>query len=130
MYQLMLLISIVLLISLIIGTANVHGASGVVSSKNVISVANVVDSVQTSTTVNKKNSNSDLFTKLDHNNKRVLTPYGMMLAGAVARASSATAVHPLNVIKTMLQTKEGKFPELTWQALSRGINSYLYNMTT
>ena len=38
----------------------------------------------------------------------MLTYYGLMLSGAVARSAAATAVHPLNVIKTMLQTKEGK----------------------
>ena len=37
----------------------------------------------------------------------MLTYYGLMLSGAVARSAAATAVHPLNVIKTMLQTKEG-----------------------
>ena len=35
--------------------------------------------------------------------RRQLTYYGLMLAGAVARSVSATAVHPLNVIKTVLQ---------------------------
>ena len=44
-----------------------------------------------------------------------------MLAGAIARAIAATAVHPLNVIKTMLQTEGGRIPELTWPALSRGM---------
>lgn len=64
-----------------------------------------------------------VFSKLDQNNKRVLTYYGMMLAGAIARSASATAVHPLNVIKTRLQTKEGKMPELSWKSLSRGAGS-------
>ena len=54
---------------------------------------------------------------------RVLTYYGLMLAGAIARASSATFVHPLNVIKTLLQTREGNLPPMTWYALSRGAGS-------
>ena len=61
-----------------------------------------------------------IFSKFDHKNNRVLTYYGMMLAGAIARSASATAVHPLNVIKTMLQTKDGKMPDFTWKSLSRG----------
>jgi len=40
--------------------------------------------------------------------------------GAIARSVAATSVHPLNVIKTMLQTKNGKMPELSWRVLSRG----------
>ena len=57
----------------------------------------------------KKNvSVNGVFVTLDKNNKTALTYYGLMLSGAVARSASATAVHPLNVIKTMLQTKEGK----------------------
>ncbi len=46
-------------------------------------------------------------TQVDSHNRTVLTYYGLMLSGAVARSAAATAVHPLNVIKTMLQTKEG-----------------------
>jgi len=53
----------------------------------------------------------------------VLTYYGMMLAGAVARSTASTAVHPLNVVKTMLQTKGGRMPALTWDALMRGAGS-------
>ena len=57
----------------------------------------------------KKNVTADgFFVALDKSNKTVLTYYGLMLSGAVARSASATAVHPLNVIKTMLQTKDGK----------------------
>jgi hypothetical protein len=33
-----------------------------------------------------------IFSKLDNKNNRVLTYYGMMLAGAIARSASATAV--------------------------------------
>jgi hypothetical protein len=32
-------------------------------------------------------------------------------------------VHPLNVIKIMLQTKDGKMPEFKWSVLSRGAGS-------
>lgn len=63
------------------------------------------------------------FSKETDKGARVLTYYGLMLSGAVARSASATAVHPLNVIKTMLQTKGGKMPPLTWQVLSRGAGS-------
>ena len=42
-----------------------------------------------------------------------------MIAGAVARATAATAVHPLNVIKTMLQLGR-EMPEWRWHTLSRG----------
>ena len=50
---------------------------------------------------------------VDSHNRTVLTYYGLMLSGAVARSAAATAVHPLNVVKTMLQTKEGKLIVLT-----------------
>lgn len=59
----------------------------------------------------------------DKTGKLVLTYYGLMLAGAIARSASATAVHPLNVIKIMLQTKEGRVPSYTWDVLSRGAGS-------
>lgn len=67
----------------------------------------------------------DLFSRLDERKGkgRVLTFYGLMLAGAIARSISATAVHPLNVIKIMLQTKNGKMPEFKWSILSRGAGS-------
>jgi hypothetical protein len=42
-------------------------------------------------------STGSIFTKYDKNNEKTLTYYGLMLAGAVARSVSATAVHPLNV---------------------------------
>jgi len=65
----------------------------------------------------------NIFSKLDANNRPVLTYYGLMLAGAVARSAASTAVHPLNVVKTMLQTKGGRMPAFTWEALSRGAGS-------
>lgn len=64
-----------------------------------------------------------IFNKVDHKGKKVLTYYGLMFAGAMARTAAATAVHPLNVCKTMLQTKGGVLPALTWSALSRGAGS-------
>eukprot|EP01038_Epipyxis_sp_PR26KG_P012968 gene12968-17389_t len=63
------------------------------------------------------------FSQVDEKNKVVLNYYGLMLAGAVARSVSATAVHPLNVMKTMLQTKDGKMPAMKWSVLSRGAGS-------
>jgi len=65
----------------------------------------------------------NVFCRKDKAGKLVLNYYGLMVAGAVARATSATAVHPLNVIKTMLQMKNGKVPPLTWNVLSRGAGS-------
>ncbi len=62
----------------------------------------------------------NIFSKIDDKGERVLTYYGLMLAGAIARSAAATAVHPLNVIKTMLQCKDSKMPELKWSVLSRG----------
>jgi len=44
-----------------------------------------------------RTSTGSIFSKYDENNKKVLTYYGLMVAGAVARSASATAVHPLNV---------------------------------
>jgi hypothetical protein len=63
------------------------------------------------------------FTVLHDDGKRILNYYGLMVAGAIARATAATAVHPLNVIKTMLQTKDGKIPEIAWKTLTRGAGS-------
>jgi hypothetical protein len=63
--------------------------------------------------------------KLTGTNSTVLSFYGLMVAGAVARSVSATAVHPLNVIKTMLQTRHGQWPAMRWSVLSRGAGSQL-----
>eukprot|EP01036_Dinobryon_divergens_P031943 gene31943-41437_t len=51
----------------------------------------------------------NIFTKFDENNKKVLTYYGLMLAGAIARSASATA--------------NGVIPEFKWSILSRGAGS-------
>ena len=64
-----------------------------------------------------------IFSKIDKNGNKVLTYYGLMFAGAMARTCAATAVHPLNVCKTMLQTKGGVMPDLKWSVLSRGAGS-------
>ncbi|CAM9638312.1 unnamed protein product, partial [Ascophyllum nodosum] len=51
-----------------------------------------------------------------------LTFWGCMVAGAVSRSVAQTALHPANVIKTMLQAKgsvRAMLP-LTWSTLSRG----------
>ena len=66
---------------------------------------------------------TNVFCRKDKTGKLVLNYYGLMVAGAIARATSATAVHPLNVIKTMLQMKNGKIPPFTWSVLSRGAGS-------
>lgn len=68
---------------------------------------------------------SSIFSTVNEKGEKVLTYYGLMLAGAIARSVSATAVHPLNVIKTLLQTKDGVVPELKWSILSRGAGSQL-----
>jgi hypothetical protein len=81
--------------------------------------------VITSNKVLKTNNITDdgIFARLNNKGDYALTYYGLMLAGAIARSVSATAVHPLNVIKTMLQKRNGKFPEFTWRTLSRGAGS-------
>ncbi|CAM9349902.1 unnamed protein product [Chrysoparadoxa australica] len=51
-----------------------------------------------------------------------LTFWGSMIAGAVSRSVAQTAMHPANVVKTLLQTK-GSFEAikpLTWAILTRG----------
>jgi len=68
---------------------------------------------------------ASIFSTVNEKGEKVLTYYGLMLAGAIARSVSATAVHPLNVIKTLLQTKGGVMPELRWSILSRGAGSQL-----
>jgi len=68
---------------------------------------------------------TSIFSTINAKGEKVLTYYGLMLAGAIARSVSATAVHPLNVIKTLLQTKGGGMPELKWNILSRGAGSQL-----
>ena len=75
-------------------------------------------------TISKRSRLLNAFSRYNQKEERVLTYYGMMLAGAVARSASATAVHPLNLWKTMLQTKGGEPPfPITWKAYSRGAGS-------
>ena len=58
-----------------------------------------------------------------HEDGRIsLNYYGLMLAGAIARATASTAVHPLNVMKTMLQLGKN-MPERRWSTLMRGAGS-------
>lgn len=90
-------------------------------------VMNIISSQSCSikTKTCKKNQKNIFATIDSKTKKKVLNYYGLMVAGAIARSVSATAVHPLMVIKTMLQTKEGKMPSFTWKALSRGAGSQL-----
>ena len=83
--------------------------------------------IQASAAVSPVNlqDNNGLFSRMGANNERELTYLGLLLAGAVARSASATMVHPLNVIKIMLQRKGGKMPEISFQSLMRGSGSQL-----
>jgi hypothetical protein len=67
----------------------------------------------------------NMFSSTAPNGEKVLSYLGLMVAGAIARSVAATAVHPLNVIKTVLQTKDGVLPKLTWRVLSRGAGAQL-----
>jgi hypothetical protein len=109
------MIFFVLLLFLLLTSNNVTGDNTFTFSTAVVSKVECVN----------KEVNKSIFSKVDSNGNEQLTYYGLMLAGAVARSAAATAVHPLNVIKTMLQTKEGKMPELKWSILSRGGGSQL-----
>jgi hypothetical protein len=64
-----------------------------------------------------------IFSKKTPKGDYVLTYVGLMVAGAIARSASATAIHPLNVIKIMLQKQGGKMPELNFQTMTRGAGS-------
>mmetsp|Transcript_7277 Transcript_7277/g.12089 ORF Transcript_7277/g.12089 Transcript_7277/m.12089 type:complete len:442 (+) Transcript_7277:132-1457(+) len=98
-----------------------------------IDICNARENVETSVATDAahivasagSSSSTSMFHTLDANGTRVLTYYGLMTAGAVARSAAATAVHPLNVIKTLLQTKGGKMPAFRWRVLSRGAGSQL-----
>jgi hypothetical protein len=68
---------------------------------------------------------STFFRSFDENGHLMLTYYGLMIAGAVARTVAATAVHPLNVIKTVLQTKDVQLPSFRYSDLMRGSGSQL-----
>lgn len=91
-------------------------------------IRNIPDIITDSsiTTISNTKPTLEIFSKLDpKTNQQVLTYFGLMLAGAIARTVSAVAVHPLNVMKTMLQTKHGKMPEMKWSVLSRGAGSQI-----
>lgn len=75
-------------------------------------------------TVQSKAQDS-LFSRMGPDGERLLTVWGLLLAGSVARSAAATAVHPLNVMKIMLQRREGVMPEFTWDGLMRGCGSQL-----
>lgn len=70
-----------------------------------------------------KKKKDGLFAKVGASGDYYLTYYGLMFAGAVARSVSATAVHPLNIIKTILQKKGGVIPPFSWHVYSRGAGS-------
>ena len=69
--------------------------------------------------------NDTLFTRRGPDGERLLTVWGLLLAGSVSRSAAATLVHPLNVMKIMLQRREGNMPEFTWDGLMRGSGSQL-----
>ena len=64
-----------------------------------------------------------LFSLVGPDGERVLTVWGLLLAGSMARTAAATAVHPLNVMKIMLQRHKGQMPDFTWDGLMRGSGS-------
>ena len=68
------------------------------------------------------------FQKFRLNGEVELNYWGLMLAGAIARSVASTAVHPLYVIKTLLQTNQEGWrglPSLSWSTLTRGANTQL-----
>ncbi len=67
----------------------------------------------------------DFVTALDDNHNRVLNYYGLMFAGAVARSVAVVSVHPLNVIKTIMQCENGQISKWSWSALTRGAGAQL-----
>ena len=74
-----------------------------------------------STNPNQESNSTRTFSQVDLNKHRVLTYYGLMLSGAMARSASATIAHPLNVLKTILQMRDYRMPTMTWRVLSRGV---------
>ena len=66
-----------------------------------------------------------LFRRSGPDGERLLTVWGLLLAGSISRSAAATLVHPLNVMKIMLQRREGNMPEFTWDGLMRGSGSQL-----
>ena len=90
------------------------------TSKVVCALPKVSDTSQTKVIKKKKDG---IFAKVGPSGDYYLTYYGLMFAGAVARSVSATAVHPLNIIKTILQKKGGTIPPFSWHVYSRGAGS-------
>ena len=80
-------------------------------------------STTTTSVVAKPTQEKFIFSKKTPKGDYVLTYVGLMVAGAIARSVSATAIHPLNVIKIMLQKQGGKMPELNFQTMTRGAGS-------
>lgn len=88
-----------------------------VTKTKALSSSKVQSSSPTST------SEKFIFSKKNSKGDYVLTYFGLMVAGAIARSVSATAIHPLNVIKIMLQKQGGKMPALNFQTMTRGAGS-------
>ena len=82
------------------------------SSTTLISVSSKIEK--------SSNFTKSIFSKVGKNGEYQLTYYGLMLSGAVARSVAATAVQPLTLIKTMLQKRHGKMPEISFKVLTRG----------
>ena len=84
----------------------------VILTKNPIDMGDDIDSkhakVCVAAAASRNAVQEGVFRKVGADGEKELTNYGMMLAGAIARSASATAVHPLNLMKVLLQTSGGK----------------------
>ena len=124
-----LLLIVVICFHLLVGNAHASSITKdptlyATTSDEVLQDLNVLSQSQVHQKKSKRSRLLSAFSRYNQREERVLTYYGMMLAGAVARSASATAVHPLNVWKTMLQTKGGEPPlPITWKTYSRGAGS-------
>ena len=94
-----------------------------ISSQSLVKRSQYKPDIVANSTSSDKIYEDGIFSKKNEAGDYVLTYYGLMLAGAIARSVAATAVHPLNVIKTMLQRRNGQLPPLQWRTLSRGAGS-------